>query len=968
MSLSRFLPTALAAAALLAFSAGAAHAADHSPTVLKATRHDVSAPMRDILASMPAQLPMGTEEEPYLVPNILLKPTNRQSAFVPDYRSLQRHPINVPAPSADLSFEGISKTTSGCGCLPPDTNGDVSDTQYIQWVNSSWQIFDKTTGIPNPATPAPMPGKSFFAGFGGLCETTNSGDPIALWDAQAQRWVMSQFVTSAPFAQCVAVSTTSDPLGTYNRYEFRSTNFGDYPKIGVWTDETTGQDAYLLTTHEFNAAGTTFFGAAMIALPRDKMLAGAPVGLTEAIRFGGFDAYGVEPINLTGQLAAPGNACPSFVHFDSNTSEYLFWDMCIDWNTPANSTISAAPTRIAGKPFAPYFDEVPQQGTANGLDPFGTHIMYRANARAFPADAPTRISLVVNHTVQGDVQQAGIDWVHFNLDDHGANPASPTALDKTVVDEGTYAPDTDNRWMGGIAIDGSGEIGVGFSKSSSTMHPQVQITGRTLDDPASTLRDEASCTDLIGNGSQTSSSNRWGDYSSMSVDPVDQCTFYFTSEYYPTTTSSTWHTRVCSFKFPSCGDPNFALVAESPTRIQMCGAASSDPSFALRAGVLNGFSGTVALTGTTLPAGTSAQFSSASFSAPGASNMTLVNGADLPSGEYSFGVNATSGSDTRSLALSLGVSSNPPSGLQTIAPAQNATGVKITPELSWGGMGPGDRIFGDGFDGGPLSSPPPTGAINYLVEVATDYSFTNIVASATVTTTSWKVDAPLDSSATYYWRVTAHNYCGDGPTSAPSVFTTGIPGECPGGTTLSTVWEDDIEAGANGWTTDGTGGTAWAQMAAPAGIGLSSTVWGIPNNATTSDRGLISPAVALPSGASALILSYDTYHSFEVADATSCWDNGTLQIEGTSGAFSYVDGSRLFTDTYDGIASSGEANAGQMSWCHAPATAIHSIVDLDGFDGQTVNLRWRAVSDSNSTAETPVTGMYVDNVKVQACQ
>jgi hypothetical protein len=975
MVLSRFLPAALSAATLLALGASATQAGvtspttiapDRSPTVIHASRYDVSAPMRDILKNMPPQAPMGTEQEPYLVPNILLKPTNRPSALVPDYSRMQLHAINVPAPAIDLSFEGISSTTSGCGCLPPDTNGDVSDTDYIQWVNLSWQIFDKTTGIPNPATPSPRPGNSFFVGFGGKCETTNSGDPIALWDSRAQRWIMSQFVTSSPYGQCVAVSTTSDPLGTYFRYEFHSTNFGDYPKLAVWTDAGNGQDAYLLTTHEFDLGSGSFLGAALSALQRDKILAGDPTAAM--VHFGGYDAYGVQPVNLTGTLDAPGNACPSFVHFDVNTSDYLFWDLCLDWTTPANSTISTNPTRVAGAPFAPYYNEVPQPGTTAGLDSFGSNVMYRASARAFPADAPTRISLVINHVVMGDVQQAGINWVHFNLDDHGANPAVPTALDKHLFDEGTYVPDSNNRWLGGIAIDGSGDIGVGYSKSSSTIHPQVEISGRTLDDVAGTLRDEQNCTDTLANGSQTSTSNRWGDYSAMSVDPVDQCTFYYTNEYYPTTAPASWHTRVCSFKFASCGSPNYALVADSPKRIQMCGPAATDPTYSLRVGVLNGFNGSVLLTGTNLPAGTTAQFSSNTVTAPGSSTLTLAGGAALPSGEYNFGVDATSGALTRNLALQLGVSSNPPSSLQLVAPTDNAAGVKILPLLSWSGMGPSDRIFGDGFDGAPLASPPPTGALNYTVEVATDYAFANIVATATVTTTSWKVGAPLNSTTKYYWRVTAHNYCGDGPTSATFSFTTGVPGQCPAGSTATTLFQDDFQNGANGWTTNGSGAANWAQMAAPAGIGLSTTVWGITDNATTSDRGLISPSIALPSGTWALMLSFDTYHSFEVNTPTSCWDNGTMEIKAGSGAFSYLDGSRLFTDPYDGIVAAGEANAGAMGWCHAPATAIHSIVDLDGFDGQSVNLRWRAVTDSNGVATTPVKGMYIDNVKVEACQ
>ncbi len=972
----RYLPTALGAAVLLSLGASTAHAADNQPTVIRAVRHDISAPMREILKTMPEQIARGTEAEPDFGANILLKPVNRHSTLVPDYAATQRQATGVPAPLPNLSFDGINVTTSGCGCMPPDTNGDVSDQHYIQWVNSAWQIFDKATGLPNPATLSPKPGNSFFASMGGKCASTNSGDPLALWDPKAQRWVMSQFVTTAPYAQCVAVSTTSDPLGSYYRYEFNWPNFGDYPKMGVWTDESGSQNAYLLITHEFGGTPQTFMGAALIAMERDKMLVGDPSAAM--VRFGGYDAYGVQPVNLTGLKSAPANACPSYVHFDMQTSEYLFWDLCLYWATPASSTITADAnaTRIAGQPFSPYFDSVPQKGTTNGLDSFGSNMMYRANARAFPADAPTRVSLVVNHTVQGATQQASVNWIHFDLDDHGVAHASPTPLDKKIAEEGVYAPDGKNRWMGGIAIDGSGNIGIGYSKSDATINPQINISGRTLDDATGTMRDEQICTPTT-TGSQTGTSNRWGDYSSMSVDPVDQCTFYFTSEYYATNAPSSWRTRVCSFKFPDCGSPTYAVVAETPKRVEMCGATNTtDPSYGLRAGVLSGFNGSVALVANNVPGGATAQFSSNPIASPGASTLTLVGGAALPSGEYSFSVDGNSGAMTRNVALELGISANAPNGVQLVKPLDTTAGVKVHPLLTWGPttVAITDRVFGDGFDGTPLppSVTPATDALSYTVQVATDAAFANIVASATVKTTQWAVDATLNTTSQYYWRVIPHNHCGDGPTSATFSFSTGVPGQCPAGTTSTTLFQDDMESGINGWTTDGTGGTAWAQMAAPANTGLSTKVWGVKNNTVTSDRGLISPVFTIPAASQAAFVSFDTYHRFEDNGPGSCWDNGTMQIKAGTGAFSYLDGSRLFTDPYDGIASAGEANAGSASWCQAPAivpptSPNHSIVDLDGFEGQAVMLRWRAVSDSNTAAPAP-NGMYVDNVKVEVCQ
>ncbi|WP_300615116.1 hypothetical protein [Dokdonella sp.] len=967
---SSLSPTAaLGAAVLFALGASVAHAAE-SPTVIQAVRHDTSAPLRDILATLPPEPARGDEEaEGVPVPNILLKPVNRPSSLVPDYGAIQSRSINAPAPAVNLSFDAINSLTSGCGCLPPDTNGDVSDQHYIQWVNSSYQIFDKTSGTPHPLTLTPKLGNSFFTGFGGKCETTNSGDPIALWDARAQRWVMSQFVTSSPFAQCVAVSTSADPLGSYYRYEFNFPIFGDYPKMGVWTDESGSQDAYLLITHDFNAA-SAFQGSSLIALERDKMLAGQPAAM---LRYAGHDAYGVQPINLSGQLAAPANACPSFVHFDSDTADYLFWDLCLNWTNPSSSTITPAgsPIRIAAKPFAPYYDNVPQQGTANGLNSFGSNLMYRATGRAFPADAPTRLSLVVNHTVQGATQQAGIRWVHFDLSDHGTPAATPTALDKKIVDQGVYAPDDKNRWMGGIAIDQSGNIGVGYSHSSSTSRPQIMINGRTPADPEGTLRDEQNCTDGVASGSQTSSSNRWGDYTSMSVDPVDQCTFYFTTEYYATTSASSWRTRVCSFKFDGCGSPDFALVAESPKRIEMCSATDhADPGYSLRAGVFNGFTGNVALSANGAPAGTTPTFGANPLNAPGGTTLTLGGGASLAAGEYTFDIEGTSGSTTRALAgLSLGLSETAPDAPALVAPADASTGAKVRPTLRWEAMPQvTDRIFGDGFDGGPLPSPNGSPANAYRVDVATDAGFANIVARATVNGLSWTTDISLDNETSYFWRVTPVNYCGDGTPSATFSFTTGIPGQCPSGTVATQLFFDDMQGGVNGWTTDGTGSTGWSQRAAPAGTGLTGTVWGIANNATTSDRGLISPAVAIPSGVQATILSFDTFHKFEDNGPGSCWDNGSMEIKAGTGAFTYLDGSRLFTDPYDGIAAPGEVNAGALVWCHAPtSTPTHSVVDLDGFEGQSVQLRWRAVSDPNTTAPAP-NGMYVKNVKVEVCQ
>jgi hypothetical protein len=457
----------------------------------------------------------------------------------------------------------------------------------------------------------------------------------------------------------------------------------------------------------------------------------------------------------------------------------------------------------------------------------------------------------------------------------------------------------------------------------------------------------------------------------MSVDPVDQCTFYFTNEYYATTAGAQWHTRVCSFKFPNCGQPDFALVADTPARIEMCGAtASGDPSYTIRAGVLNGFTGSVNLVANGVPAGATGDFSVNPINAPGSSVLTLTGGAALPSGEYAMTVDGTSGSTTRTLGISLGVSANAPPQVQLVTPVDTATEVKVRPTLSWTN-GVADRIFGDGFDGTSLPGGS-TDALSYTVDVATDSAFTNIVDSATVETTSWTTDITLDATTTYYWRVTPHNYCGDGPVSATFSFTTGVPGECPTGTTATVVYSDDFESGVNGWTAGGTGATGWTQAAAPAGTGMTTNVWQVPDNTTTSDRTLDTPVIAIPAGVAGVILSFDAYHSSETNGPGACWDLSSMEASTDGGTtFNYLDATHFFTDPYNGAGSNDTPVGSREGWCYpGPAGSsapTHSIVDLDTFAGQSVQLRYRMTTDSNTAAAAP-NGLIIDNFQLEVCQ
>lgn len=936
-----------------------------------AVRSDVSPPMRDVIGAYTVPQVGADGQDVYVVPNQFLKPSH---AYMSEFmrglsrRNVQSAPSGVPGPSTIVATNGLALFDGGTG-IPPDTNGDVSPTHFIQWINTSWAVFNKTTGA---RISGPTAGNSFFAGFGGKCQSTNSGDPLAIWDDRAQRWVMTQFTTGANSSQCFAISTTADPLGTYYRYEFAwptspAQVFGDYPHVGVWTDDSTRQNAYTMVTHEFNASTSAFLGAAYIAVERDKMLTGAPAAQVGIVRFPGIDAYGAEPVHLDGTRHAKAGSCAPFLHFDANTSEYLFWDMCINWTTPASTTLSPSPERIAARtPFVPSFATVPQLGSSVPLDAFGTHIMYRAAARVFEPGAPTRMSLVVNHVVLGANDQGAIRWTHFDLAKANQrfdsiftdafDTASPNApLVRNIVDEGTYAPDTNTRWMGGIAIDKGGNIGVGYNVSSATINPRLMITGRTLNDPDSTLRDEQSCTPA-STGSQTGSFSgrgRWGDYTSMSVDPTDDCTFWFTGEFYPTTSTNQWSTRICSFKFAECGLPGFKLVSQTAPRIEVCGATPGPhPSWDLLAGTVGGFTSAVTLTPSGAPAGTTPSFSANPINpTPGSSLFTLIGGRTAASGEYTINVSGTGGAITSAIDLELGVSAAAPTAPTLTAPANGATGTKVRPQLTWSAV---------------------PGALTYIVEVSTNVGFTGIVASETVTTNSWTVDTTLNSTTQYFWRVRPGNYCGAGATSAVFSFTTGTPGTCPSGTTLSNVVTYGFEGGAEpAWTAGApgdAGGTAWSAGTAPAGTtGFTGNVWKVPNNAVTSDRSVLSPSIAIPA-AQAVILSYDAYHSFEIDGPAGCWDAASLEAKIGAGSFAQLLAGRFFTDSYDGTITAGAPLAGRQGWCHqATGTAAkRSIVDLDDMAGQTVQLRFRASSDSNTTATAP-NGMAIDNLRIDIC-
>jgi hypothetical protein len=474
-------------------------------------------------------------------------------------------PISGPIQNFDgicLPFGEPCAQPSSCSCLPPDTDGEVGSTQYVQMVNSDFIVFSKTGTVLRGATPIDQ----LWAGTSSECASHNDGDPVVVYDQLANRWVLSQFVAqptdTEQYAECFAVSTTSSATGSYYLYEFDfGRTFHDYPKLGVWPD------AYYMSSNEFPDGSETSAGAGAFAFERAKMLAGLPARVVyfdeSAYNPAGGQYIGQLPTDLDGSTLPPAGSPDMFAEVDdastitptdgSDGFVLRLWKFHVDWTNPANSTFGANGQPNYKLPVAPYVrpqctygygDCVPQKGGPQGLDILGDRLMFRMNYRNFGSYA----SILLNHTVKAD-ERSGIRWYELRI---------PKGGDPSVYQQGTYAP-ADSltnpvwRWMGSIAQDKKGDIAAGFSASGPNDYPSVRYTGRAAGDPLGQMT-QAEQVAYTGTGPQTEAEGRWGDYSDLTVDPSDDCTFWYTQEYLGTDTLviGTWRTRVVSFKFPGC--------------------------------------------------------------------------------------------------------------------------------------------------------------------------------------------------------------------------------------------------------------------------------------------------------------------------------------------------------------------------------------------------------------------------------
>lgn len=510
----------------------------YAPTRFVTTdlRHDVSPPLRSLMAE--------PESGPALRPRIIsLHRLPLPPGEIERDGALQSQASIPLSASIIMNFDGLGVKSADFKPLftPPDTTGAAGATQYVQWVNTSFAVFDKSTGA---MVMSPIEGNALWFGFGGGCANRNDGDPIVGYDKAAERWVLSQFTSEAPYLECVAVSTTSDATGSYYRYAFSmGANFADYPHMGVWPD------GYYFSFNMFN--GDTLLGGRACAFDRIAMLSGSTA--TQEC-FDTANLFGAVPSDWDGASAPPTGSSNYFVTYGSNSLN--IWSLHADFTDPGNAQLTG-PIVLPVQSFTPACKEVepqpiksnpeeapgcvPQVGVPMKLDEISDRMMYRAAYRNFGDHE----ALVAIHTVARVIENkkaigAALRWYEIR----GLSVAP------NIYQQGTYAPDARWRWMGSIGMDSAGDIGIGYSLSGVGIHPQIAYTGRTPSDSFGTMESEGII--MAGNGSQRGT-ERWGDYSALSIDPSDDCTFWYTTEYIPKTGQApNWQTRIASFKFSNC--------------------------------------------------------------------------------------------------------------------------------------------------------------------------------------------------------------------------------------------------------------------------------------------------------------------------------------------------------------------------------------------------------------------------------
>jgi hypothetical protein len=537
----------------------------------KAVAFDVSAPLR----TMPSVVTPSTltstllqEIRPERGPDVKDQGYSRDGALQVTSRRLQGAAPAIPAPL--LTFEGVSNEDNfnlfGFRVAPPDPVGDVGPNHYVEMINLVFAVYDKQGN----KLLGPVDTGALWQGFSIPDCTDPSGDPVVLYDQLEDRWLLSQFTTRGPiFYNCVAISQTGDPTGAYFRYAFSAGPFfPDYPKYSVW------RKSYVLTSRDFGNDGG--YGISVYALEKNKMIAGNPNA--RSVHF--FLDSAVVPINLIGDGLLPadidGESQPKSDAsipvigtqddggpYGAPSDALNVWELSIKWQSSPVAAIAFSGSLpvaafdsifpcgvVPGSQPPSARDCLPEPGVTDGSR-FLDILSYRQRPtwRLAYRNFGTYEALVTNQSVEALPGVAGVRWYEVRR----------TNGQYSVFQQGTYVPnDGVHRWMGSIAMDHKGNMALGYSVVNGVdVRPGIRYTGRLAGDAAGQMT-LGEGTIIDGTGVQLTTSSRWGDYTSMNVDPSDDCTFWYVNEYYQVdgvigVNTAPWQTRIGSFRLPGCG-------------------------------------------------------------------------------------------------------------------------------------------------------------------------------------------------------------------------------------------------------------------------------------------------------------------------------------------------------------------------------------------------------------------------------
>jgi hypothetical protein len=871
-------------------------------------------------------------------------------------KSLVDSPQAMPTPS--LTFDGATAADNAAqgigGLTPPDVNGDVGLNHYVSSVNLVLKMFNKSTGA---VAAGPIKTNALFASLpaGDPCRVDNDGDPIVLYDTLADRWHISQFGIPAgnQTYQCVAVSQTGDPTGAYYvwSYLYQNNVFNDYPKVGVWTD------AYHMTFNQFNIAGTAFLGLGILSQDRTKALAGDPTASAVYINIGAIDpnSGGSLPGDIDGYTPPPPGMAEVIGEYRADefgdpVDGIRMYKWVPNFANPGSSTL----TVLSDVALAPFDARQPNtrnaievQGATSSqyLDSVADRSMHRFAYRNFGTITSPINSYVGNFAVNvsgvnpttAATYQTGIRWFEMRR----------TNDSFSVFDQGTHTTGAIdpvnglNNWMGSIAQDARGDIALGFSQAGTGQKADIKIAGRTNNVANSGTLNEGEALFYPAGGIQTSTGGRWGDYSAMTPDPSDGCTFWYTQEYYATTSSTGWSTRVGKFRFPACTDEQKGTITGTVTNCAT--GATIDKANVSATGGFNrqtGAPGTFSMI--TAPGTYTVSASKFGYASGGTVNATVTNGGTATANVCltPVAVVASGGAPTLS-AESCGTNGVPDPGetLSITLPLKNSGAADTTnltaTLLSTGGVT-------------ALNNPQSYGAV----------AANGGTASRTF---NFRVDSTIACGSTVKLTFRLNDGANDLGTVTQN-YTTGVR------SVSLTENFDGVTAPAlpAGWTSVQTSGTGISWVTS------TTTPFSAPNDAFANDpttvnaAALVSPAVTI-TGADAQISFKNNYNTEASGSSATLGYDGMVLEYSTNGGSTWTDvitgGGSFASGGYNRTISTGFSSpiSGRAAWSGNSGGYIDTVVNLPAsLNGQSVKFRWVMASDN----DTGGTGVRIDNVQV----